>query len=55
MVRGPLSAFDGIKNYSQKNAKLWNNSMLIGLFAGFLVVGNGAEKLVCQHPATKAF
>jgi hypothetical protein len=50
LLRGPTSVFELYKTQTHSNPKKHNMFLLLGSMFGVLVIGQGAEKIVCKHP-----
>lgn len=54
VLRYPLSVFEAYKMQRFNNAYYCNLYMLYASMVGIMIVGKGAEKMVCKHPASNA-
>jgi hypothetical protein len=50
LLRGPVGVFELYKTQAHSNPKQHNNFLLISSMFGLLVLGQGAERIVCRHP-----
>ena len=53
MIRQPLGVFEGYKAFCHDNAKLSNTCHIMGLTLAVMLVGAGAEKMICRHELHK--
>ena len=50
ILRGPISVFELYKSQTHANPKQMNMYLLLTTMFGVLIIGKGAEKIVCRHP-----